>query len=138
MQAAPLAGWLDLRALRAAAGRRATARDGKGQGVNTDIKAEVTFIDPGMVVTADVPMWTYDQVCNILCDACRHNIPSIYATMEGWYHSVNGVRIPCRANVWRTKGHAPDSDSHYCKRCHRAITVEGGVCTVCREPNDHA
>ncbi len=54
--------------------------------------------------------YTYDQVCAILCEACRLKVPSAAIPDETMYdsdqqdfiyHMVNGNKIACRATAWR-------------------------------------
>ncbi len=47
--------------------------------------------------------YTYDQVCSIVCEACRLKVPSAYDSdqQDFIYHMVNGNKIACRATAWR-------------------------------------
>lgn len=50
-------------------------------------------------------MFSYDEVCDILCEACRLKIPDVFVGTTSdaieIYHSINGVRIDCAARSWR-------------------------------------
>lgn len=51
----------------------------------------------------DSSLFTYQQVANLLCEACALNVPSILNGDTGrFYHALNGEHIHCLASSWRT------------------------------------
>ncbi len=47
------------------------------------------------------PLFSYDEICNILCEGCKLGATEIWVFDELPYHVVNDVRVPCEAGDWR-------------------------------------
>jgi len=48
--------------------------------------------------------FNYDEVKNILCEACRLKVPETYYGMTGvWTHHLNGKQFSCTATEWRNR-----------------------------------
>ncbi len=47
--------------------------------------------------------FTYKEVCEILCDGCKHGLPSLYtgSPFRKIEHCVNKEKITCNAEKWR-------------------------------------
>ena len=49
----------------------------------------------------DDTLFSYPEICHILCDGCRTGLPSIHEQEDRIYHPINGIRIPCLAAAFR-------------------------------------
>ncbi len=51
--------------------------------------------------------YSYQQVCNLLCEACKLNIPLSTHVFDDksyrLYHLINGRDITCDASEWRRR-----------------------------------
>lgn len=57
------------------------------------------------------PIFSYTDVCDILCQGCALRLesrygPDVMRTRVGVWHVLNGERIECRAAAWRTNERA--------------------------------
>lgn len=46
------------------------------------------------------PTYTRQEVCNILCEGCEHQIASVREASY-WFHFINEVKVPCRATLFQ-------------------------------------
>jgi len=60
----------------------------------------------------------YEEVKNILCDACCLGVPSVRdCDSRKFYHVLNGCRVECLANEWINKSELPDLVDEGCPHC---------------------